>query len=188
MELSSSTRTGPQQKAARRLGIWICVAIAAAVPAAFAPATIALTALVSLAAAIVFDIRRAAAVGASGWLAVAGSALAWSGRSQTELIAVGAFAVAAGLMAGSSRHRARNSEPPAVVTEEADVREGTAVARDAYDALAGSLDALSAHLDAADAVLESGGDLEEAEELLRRARALASRGIHETAALMEEHL
>lgn len=191
--------------------MWVCLcvlAVGGGLLSALAPATIALTAAASLGMAISFDMRRAVLVGLAGWAAAAASTLTWADESATKVMAVGALALAAGLMAGSSYRSQRHASPPAQLPdplpcdpageEGADPaatserggprahdpdpapRNAEPAPREVYAALAQSLEASWAHLDAAEGVLETGGNLDEAAELIRQARSLAVQGLQET--------
>ncbi len=112
--------------------------------------------------------------------------------SRSELIAEGAFSVAAGLMAGASRRqylgRTRQAEELLSERVRADAERDRAAAlaernrlgREIHDLLAHSLGALSVQLDAADALLEAGHDPDKARRLVQDARVLAVQGLDET--------
>jgi hypothetical protein len=120
MDSRSSVETLPRERTwgGLGMGMFLCVlAVGAGLLSALAPATIALTAAASLGMAISFDMRRAVLVGLAGWAAAAASTLTWAGHSATKVMAVGALAVAAGLMAGSSYRSQRRASPPAELSD-----------------------------------------------------------------------
>ena len=174
---------------------WGCLAVLAVSGGAlsgYAPFSVTFVAVGALGAGIAFDTAPAAAVGALGVAAVAVSVLALGTASPGEIIAEGALAAVAGLMAGASRRqylaRAHQAEQLLAERVRADAERDKAAAlaernrlgRELHDVLAHSLGALSVQLGAADAVLEQGDDPERARELVRQARSLAVRGLEET--------
>ena len=174
---------------------WGCLAVLAVSGGAlsgYAPFSVTFVAVGALGAGIAFDTAPAAAVGALGVAAVAVSVLALGTASPGEIIAEGALAAVAGLMAGASRRqylaRAHQAEQLLAERVRADVERDKAAAlaernrlgRELHDVLAHSLGALSVQLGAADALLEQGDDPERARELVRQARSLAVRGLEET--------
>ncbi len=174
---------------------WGCLAVLAVSGGAlsgYAPFSVTFVAVGSLGAGIAFDTAPAAAVGALGVAAVAVSVLALGTASPGEIVAEGALAAVAGLMAGASRRqylaRAHQAEQLLAERVRADAERDKAAAlaernrlgRELHDVLAHSLGALSVQLGAADAVLEQGADPDRARELVRQARSLAARGLEET--------
>ena len=186
--------------ASRRLGApgqitWGFLALLAAsggVLVAFSPDAIWFVAVAGLGSAIAFDAAPAVAVGAIGLGALVVAVAALGTPSPSELIAEGAFSVAAGLMAGASRRqylgRARQAEQLLAERVRADserdraaaLAERNRVGREIHDVLAHSLGALSVQLDAADALLEGGSDPDKAHKLVQQARGLAVQGLEET--------
>jgi len=174
---------------------WGCLAVLAVSGGAlsgYAPFSVTFVAVGALGAGIAFDTAPAAAVGALGVAAVAVSVLALGTASPGEIVAEGALAAVAGLMAGASRRqylaRAHQAEQLLAERVRADAERDKAAAlaernrlgRELHDVLAHSLGALSVQLGAADAVLEQGADPDRARELVRQARSLAVRGLEET--------
>ena len=168
---------------------WGCLAVLAVSGGAlsgYAPFSVTFVAVGALGAGIAFDTAPAAAVGALGVAAVAVSVLALGTASPGEIIAEGALAAVAGLMAGASRRqylaRAHQAEQLLAERVRADVERDRAAAlaernrlgRELHDVLAHSLGALSVQLGAADALLEQGADPDRARELVRQARSLAA--------------
>jgi len=175
--------------------IWGCLAVLAVSGGAlsgYAPFSVTFVAVGALGAGVAFDTAPAAAVGALGVAAVAVSVLALGTASPGEIVAEGALAAVAGLMAGASRRqylaRAHQAEQLLAERVRADAERDKAAAlaernrlgRELHDVLAHSLGALSVQLGAADAVLEQGDDPERARKLVRQARSLAVRGLEET--------
>ncbi len=174
---------------------WGCLAVLAVSGGAlsgYAPFSVTFVAVGALGAGVAFDTAPAAAVGALGVAGVAVSVLALGTASPGEIVAEGALAAVAGLMAGSSRRqylaRAHQAEQLLAERVRADAERDKAAAlaernrlgRELHDVLAHSLGALSVQLGAADAVLEQGADPDRARELVRQARSLAVRGLEET--------
>ena len=150
---------------------WGCLAVLAVSGGAlsgYAPFSVTFVAVGALGAGIAFDTAPAAAVGALGVAAVAVSVLALGTASPGEIIAEGALAAVAGLMAGASRRqylaRAHQAEQLLAERVRADAERDKAAAlaernrlgRELHDVLAHSLGALSVQLGAADALLEQG--------------------------------
>lgn len=168
------------------------LAVSGGVLVAFAPNAIWFVAVAGLGSAIAFEARPAVLVGAMGLAALAGSVAALGTPSRNELIAEGAFSVAAAMMAGASRRqylgRTRQAEELLAERVRADAERDRAAAlaernrlgREIHDLLAHSLGALSVQLDAADALLEVGDDSEKARKLVQQARGLAVQGLDET--------
>ncbi|HEY7947704.1 MAG TPA: histidine kinase [Acidimicrobiales bacterium] len=160
--------------------------------AGFAPVATGFVAVAALGAGIAFEAVPASAVGTIG-LAVLVPVVAVVGPSgPAGVIAEGALAVVAGLMAGASRrqYQGRTRQAEALLAERmrADAERDRAAAlaernrmgREIHDVLAHSLGALSVQLDAADALLETGDDPAKARQLVQQARGLAVQGLDET--------
>ena len=173
-------------------GFLALLAASGGVLVAFAPQAIWFVAVAGLGSAIAFEARPAVLVGAIGLGALVVAVAALGTPSRNELIAEGAFAVAAGLMAGASRRqyldRTRQAEELLAERVRADAERDRAAAlaernrlgREIHDLLAHSLGALSVQLDAADALLEAGHDPDKARRLIQDARVLAVQGLDET--------
>jgi signal transduction histidine kinase len=168
------------------------LAISGGVLVAFAPQAIALVAVAALGSAIAFEARPAIGVGAIGVGALVVAVAALGSPQPGQLIAEGAFSVAAGFAVGASRRqyvgRTRQAEELLAERVRADAERDRAAAlaernrvgREIHDVLAHSLGALSVQLDAADAVLEAGDDPEKVRQLVQQARVLAVQGLDET--------
>ena len=177
------------------IATWGCLALLAFSGGAlsgYAPVALTFVAVASLGAAITFETGPAAAIGALGVAAVAVSVLAIGTASSGEIIAEGALAAVAGLLAGASRRqylgRAHQAEQLLAERVRADAERDKAAAlaernrlgREIHDVLAHSLGALSVQLGAADALLERGDDPERVREIVLQARTLAVQGLKET--------
>jgi len=173
-------------------GFLALMAASGGVLVAFAPEAIWFVAAAGVGAAIAFEARSAVLLGAVGLAALMVSVVALGTPSHDELIAEGAFSVAAGLLAGASRRqylgRTRQAEELLAERVRADAERDRAAAlaernrlgREIHDLLAHSLGALSVQLDAADALLEDGGNPDKARLLVQQARGLAVQGLDET--------
>ena len=186
--------------ASRRLeaperAIWGFLALLASsggVLVAYAPVATGFVAVAALGSAIAFEVGPAISIGAIGVSALAAAVLGLGSPSAGEVIAEGALAAAAGLMAGASRrqYQARTFQAEQLLAErvradsERDrataLAERNRVGREVHDVLAHSLGALTVQLDAADALLESGVDPDKARQLVRQARGIAVQGLDET--------
>jgi signal transduction histidine kinase len=158
----------------------------------WAPVATGFVAVAALGAGIAFDTVPAWAVGAVGLVVLVPVVVALGPAAPGGVIAEGALAVVAGLMAGASRrqYQGRAHQAEALLAEQvrADAERDRATAlaernrmgREIHDVLAHSLGALSVELDAADALLESGENPARARQLVQQARGLAVQGLNET--------
>jgi signal transduction histidine kinase len=167
-------------------------AVAGGLLAPYAPSAIIFPAVATLGTAVAFELPAALAMAGAGMAAVILSLQVVESPSSSSVLAGGALAIAACLLAGTSRHqyvvRAEEAEQLLAERVRADAERDRAAAlaernrmgREVHDVLAHSLGALSVQLDAADAVLEGGGGVRQARELVRKARRLAVEGLDET--------
>jgi len=173
-------------------GFLALLATSGGVLVAFAPQAIGFVAVAALGSAIAFEARPAIGVGAIGVGALVVAVAALGAPQPGQLIAEGAFSVAAGFAVGASRRQylSRTHQAEALLAERvradaerdraAALAERNRVGREIHDVLAHSLGALSVQLDAADAVLEAGDDPGKVRQLVQQARVLAVQGLDET--------
>ncbi len=168
------------------------VAVAGGLLAPYAPSAIIFPTVATLGAAVAFELPVALVTAGSGLVAVTVSLLVVESPSPGSVLTEACLAIAACLLAGTSRRqyviRAEEAEQLLAARVRADserdkaaaLAERNRVGRELHDVLAHSLGALSVQLDAADAVLESTGDVRKARELVQKARQLAVEGLDET--------
>lgn len=159
----------PPGRPAAAAAALVVLGVAAAVVAVWSSAAIGFLVAAGVAAGSSFPLRRAVPVAIAGPVVVvlASAAAGWS----NGLVLGSTGAALGGLVGGIARRQGQ---------DRAEQEARVVVARELHDVLAHTLGALAVQLEALDAVTES-GDREHAAELLRRARALVSRGLDETA-------